>query len=43
MLRSDLQIGIRVQVVVLDDVAGLDGLHQAHVVGVHDGAGQALY
>ena len=25
---------------VLEDVAGLDGLHQAQVVGVNDGGGQ---
>ena len=28
---------------VLEDVAGLDGLHQAQVVGVNDGGGQTLH
>lgn len=30
-----LQVGVRIQHVVLDDVAGLNGLHQALVAGVH--------
>ena len=41
-LYSELQIqvGIGVQNVVLEDVAGLDGLHQTTVVGVDDCGGQ---
>ena len=39
----DLQVGVGVQGVVLEDVAGLDGLHQAQVVGVDDSGGQTLH
>ena len=42
-LLLDLQIGVGIQLVVLEDVAGLDGLHQAQVVRVDDGRGQALH
>ena len=34
--RLQLQVGVGVQDVVLEDVAGLDGLHQAQVVGVDE-------
>ena len=34
---SDLQIAVGIQLVVLEDIAGLDGLHQAQVVRVDDG------
>ena len=37
-----IQVGVGVQGVVLEDVAGLDGLHQAQVVGVDDSRGQTL-
>ena len=36
MPELDFQVGVGVQDVVLEDVAGLDGLHQAQVVGVDD-------
>ena len=38
-----VQIGVGVQLVVLEDVAGLDRLHQAQVVRVDDGGGQTLH
>ena len=39
----DIQIGVGIQFVVLEDVAGLDGFHQSLVVGVDDGGGQTLH
>ena len=38
-----LQIGICVQSVVLEYVAGLDGLHQAQIVRVNDCGGKTLH
>ena len=38
-----LQVGVGVQLVVLEDVAGLDGLHEPQVVGVDDSGGQTLH
>ena len=43
VLKSNFQVGVGVQDVVLEDVAGLDGLHQAQVVGVNDSGGQTLH
>ena len=42
-MKLGVQIRVGVQLVVLEDVAGLDGLHQSQVVRVDDGRGQALH
>src|SRR5699024_5432986 len=38
-----IQVGVGIELVVLEDVAGLDGLHEPLVAGVHDGGGQTLH